>query len=135
MAMRIRISWGFVQLEVNWLVRGAAVLLQCSTFLGNCSTVLQWPPPDALRLLKALLILPPNCCLQAACIPLALSGRDICGSAMTGSGKTAAFALPVLERLLHRPRQVAATYVLILSPTRELAAQVRLKALLCHARQ
>jgi ATP-dependent RNA helicase DDX27 len=54
---------------------------------------------------------------------------------MTGSGKTAAFALPVLERLLHRPRQVAATYVLILSPTRELAAQVRLKALLCHACQ
>ena len=41
---------------------------------------------------------------QAACIPLALSGRDICGSAMTGSGKTAAFTLPILERLLHRPR-------------------------------
>jgi superfamily II DNA/RNA helicase len=62
--------------------------------------------------------------LQAACIPLALAGRDICGSAMTGSGKTAAFALPILERLLFRPRQVAATYVLILAPTRELAAQV-----------
>lgn len=64
--------------------------------------------------------------LQAACIPLALSGRDICGSAMTGSGKTAAFALPILERLLYRPRQVAATYVLILAPARELAVQVRL---------
>jgi ATP-dependent RNA helicase DDX27 len=63
--------------------------------------------------------------VQAACIPLALAGRDICGSAMTGSGKTAAFALPILERLLYRPRQVAATYVLILAPTRELAAQVR----------
>jgi superfamily II DNA/RNA helicase len=63
--------------------------------------------------------------LQAACIPLALAGRDICGSAVTGSGKTAAFTLPILERLLYRPRQVAATYVLILSPTRELAAQVR----------
>ena len=62
--------------------------------------------------------------LQAACIPLALAGRDICGSAVTGSGKTAAFTLPILERLLYRPRQVAATYVLILSPTRELAAQV-----------
>ncbi|GAX73223.1 hypothetical protein CEUSTIGMA_g676.t1 [Chlamydomonas eustigma] len=62
--------------------------------------------------------------IQAACIPLALSGRDICGSAMTGSGKTAAFALPILERLLHRPRQVAATYVLILTPTRELAVQI-----------
>ena len=62
--------------------------------------------------------------IQAACIPLALSGRDICGSAITGSGKTAAFTLPILERLLHRPRQVAATYVLILTPTRELAVQI-----------
>ena len=62
--------------------------------------------------------------IQAACIPLALSGRDICGSAMTGSGKTAAFALPILERLLHRPKQVAATYVLVLTPTRELAVQI-----------
>lgn len=43
---------------------------------------------------------------QAACIPLALAGRDICGSAVTGSGKTAAFTLPILERLLYRPRQV-----------------------------
>jgi len=39
-------------------------------------------------------------------VPLALAGRDVCGSAITGSGKTAAFALPCLERLLHRPRQV-----------------------------
>lgn len=61
---------------------------------------------------------------QAAVIPLALLGRDICGSAVTGSGKTAAFALPILERLLHRPRRVAATYALILAPARELAAQV-----------
>ena len=62
--------------------------------------------------------------LQAACIPLALTGRDICGSAITGSGKTAAYTLPVLECLLYRPRQVLATYVLILTPTRELAVQV-----------
>lgn len=61
---------------------------------------------------------------QAAVIPLALLGRDICGSAVTGSGKTAAFALPILERLLHRPRRVSATYALILTPARELAAQV-----------
>lgn len=67
--------------------------------------------------------------LQAACIPLALLGRDIAGSAVTGSGKTAAFALPLLERLLllgttaSRGR-LPATYVLILEPTRELAAQV-----------
>ncbi|OMO75436.1 hypothetical protein COLO4_26129 [Corchorus olitorius] len=62
--------------------------------------------------------------IQAACIPLALSGRDICGSAVTGSGKTAAFALPTLERLLFRPKRVSAIRVLILTPARELAVQV-----------
>ncbi|KDP35421.1 hypothetical protein JCGZ_10804 [Jatropha curcas] len=62
--------------------------------------------------------------IQAACIPLALTGRDICGSAITGSGKTAAFALPTLERLLFRPKRVQAIRVLILTPTRELAVQV-----------
>ncbi|KAK9904069.1 hypothetical protein WJX75_003719 [Coccomyxa subellipsoidea] len=62
--------------------------------------------------------------IQAACIPLALAGRDICGSAITGSGKTAAFALPLLERLLFRNRRIAATYALVLTPTRELAVQV-----------
>jgi ATP-dependent RNA helicase DDX27 len=46
--------------------------------------------------------------IQAACIPLALAGRDICGSAVTGSGKTAAFALPILERLLYRWVRAAA---------------------------
>lgn len=62
--------------------------------------------------------------IQAACIPLALTGRDICGSAITGSGKTAAFALPTLERLLYRPKRAPAIRVLILTPTRELAVQV-----------
>ncbi|PKI66360.1 hypothetical protein CRG98_013162 [Punica granatum] len=62
--------------------------------------------------------------IQAACIPLALTGRDICGSAITGSGKTAAFALPALERLLFRPKRMKAIRVLILTPTRELAVQV-----------
>jgi ATP-dependent RNA helicase DDX27 len=62
--------------------------------------------------------------IQSACVPLALTGRDICGSAITGSGKTAAFALPILERLLYRPRRVPATRVLVLTPTRELAVQV-----------
>ncbi|KAI3929106.1 hypothetical protein MKW92_027689 [Papaver armeniacum] len=62
--------------------------------------------------------------IQAACIPLALSGRDICGSAITGSGKTAAFTLPVLERLLFRPKRIHAIRVLVLTPTRELAVQV-----------
>jgi ATP-dependent RNA helicase DDX27 len=62
--------------------------------------------------------------IQAACIPLGLTGRDICGSAITGSGKTAAFTLPLLERLLHRDKRISATYVLILVPARELAVQV-----------
>ena len=50
-------------------------------------------------------------------------GRDICGGAVTGSGKTAAFTIPILERLLHRPKQNPATRVIILCPTRELAIQ------------
>ncbi|KAL2632017.1 hypothetical protein R1flu_016703 [Riccia fluitans] len=62
--------------------------------------------------------------IQAACVPLALTGRDICGSAVTGSGKTAAFGLPLLERLLFRPRRSPAIRVMILTPTRELAVQI-----------
>lgn len=51
-------------------------------------------------------------------------GKDICGGAVTGSGKTAAFLVPMLERLLYRPKSAAPTSrVLILTPTRELAAQ------------
>ncbi|KAM1818971.1 hypothetical protein FF1_000666 [Malus domestica] len=62
--------------------------------------------------------------IQAACIPVALAGRDICGSAITGSGKTGAFALPTLERLLYRPKRLPAIRVLVLTPTRELGVQV-----------
>lgn len=46
-------------------------------------------------------------------------------SSGAGSGKTAAFALPLLERLLFRNRRIAATYALVLTPTRELAVQVK----------
>ena len=62
--------------------------------------------------------------IQAATIADGLAGRDVCGRAVTGSGKTAAYLLPVLERLLFRPRRVAATRVLTVVPTRELAQQV-----------
>lgn len=62
--------------------------------------------------------------IQSKVIPLALAGRDICASAMTGSGKTAAFLLPVLQRLLYRPRDHPAIRVLIVTPTRELATQI-----------
>jgi len=59
--------------------------------------------------------------IQLRAIPLIMSGRDIIGSAQTGTGKTAAFALPILSRLGHSGR---GTRALILEPTRELAAQV-----------
>jgi ATP-dependent RNA helicase DDX27 len=62
--------------------------------------------------------------IQSATIPVALSGRDICGCAATGTGKTAAYMLPVLERLLYKPKNVAVTRVLVLVPTRELGVQV-----------
>lgn len=72
--------------------------------------------------------------IQARVIPIALSGRDVCASAQTGSGKTAAFLLPVMERILQRgggkvqmksrKAQIAtAIRGLVLTPTRELAAQ------------
>ncbi|KAJ5676737.1 ATP-dependent RNA helicase drs1 [Penicillium maclennaniae] len=56
-------------------------------------------------------------------IPVALLGKDIVGSAVTGSGKTGAFIVPILERLLFRPRKVPTSRVTILMPTRELAVQ------------
>ncbi len=62
--------------------------------------------------------------IQAKAIPLALAGRDVLGCAMTGSGKTAAFALPILHRLLDKPRGGHGTRALVLAPTRELAAQI-----------
>ncbi|MFW6202052.1 MAG: DEAD/DEAH box helicase, partial [Gemmatimonadota bacterium] len=60
--------------------------------------------------------------IQADAIPPAMEGRDVLGCAMTGSGKTAAFGLPILERLMGKPR--GATRALVLAPTRELARQL-----------
>uniref|UniRef100_A0A8C5BR81 RNA helicase n=1 Tax=Gadus morhua TaxID=8049 RepID=A0A8C5BR81_GADMO len=62
--------------------------------------------------------------VQKACIPLGLLGRDLCACAATGTGKTAAFMLPVLERLLYKPKETQVTRVLVLVPTRELGIQV-----------
>jgi ATP-dependent RNA helicase RhlE len=59
--------------------------------------------------------------IQERCIPLILQGRDVVGSAQTGTGKTAAFALPILTRLKQR---TGVPRCLILEPTRELAVQV-----------
>jgi ATP-dependent RNA helicase RhlE len=60
--------------------------------------------------------------IQEQAIPAALAGRDVLASAMTGSGKTAAFVLPLLHRLAGGPR--GKTRILVLTPTRELAAQI-----------
>ncbi|KAH8815850.1 P-loop containing nucleoside triphosphate hydrolase protein [Xylogone sp. PMI_703] len=64
--------------------------------------------------------------IQAKTIPVALLGKDVVGGAVTGSGKTAAFIVPILERLLYRPKKVPTSRVAILMPTRELAIQ-------CHS--
>jgi ATP-dependent RNA helicase RhlE len=70
--------------------------------------------------------------IQTDAIPPALEGRDVLACASTGSGKTAAFLLPILNRLLTKPR--GRTRALILTPTRELAAQIveQLNALAVH---
>jgi superfamily II DNA/RNA helicase len=64
--------------------------------------------------------------IQAQTIPVALTGRDVVGIAQTGTGKTAAFALPILHRLAAAPRapERKSARVLVLSPTRELSAQI-----------
>ena len=62
--------------------------------------------------------------IQAKAIPAVLSGRDVMAAAQTGTGKTAGFTLPLLQRLAENPRTGKGPRVLILAPTRELAAQV-----------
>ncbi len=64
--------------------------------------------------------------IQLQAIPFALAGRDVQGIAQTGTGKTAAFALPILQRLAASPKRVGpgGCRVLVLSPTRELASQI-----------
>ncbi len=62
--------------------------------------------------------------IQAAALPVALGGRDVLGLARTGTGKTAAFALPILQRLQGRPAAAGRPRALILAPTRELARQI-----------
>ncbi|HEY0511222.1 MAG TPA: DEAD/DEAH box helicase [Thermoanaerobaculia bacterium] len=77
--------------------------------------------PDLLRGIETLGFEQPTPIQQDA-IPPALAGRDVLACAMTGSGKTAAFLLPILHRLKEKPR--GTTRALILAPTRELAAQI-----------
>jgi len=72
--------------------------------------------------------------IQKAALPPGLAGRDVLACAMTGSGKTAAFVLPILQRLINRPGP--GPRALVVTPTRELAAQVHehLQALGRHTR-
>jgi ATP-dependent RNA helicase RhlE len=77
--------------------------------------------PDLVRGVKAMDFREPTP-IQREAIPVALEGRDVMGCAQTGSGKTAAFVLPILHHLLTHPRP--GLRALILVPTRELAAQV-----------
>ena len=78
--------------------------------------------PDILKGIRAIGFEKPTP-VQEQAIPAILSGRDVIASAQTGSGKTAAFVLPILHRLLSKPRVKHGLRTLILSPTRELALQ------------
>jgi ATP-dependent RNA helicase RhlE len=87
--------------------------------------------PDLVRGLKELGFARPTP-IQSDAIPPALEGRDVLACAMTGSGKTAAFLLPILHRLMASARRT--TRALVLTPTRELAAQIveELNAIAVH---
>src|SRR5688572_13716107 len=77
--------------------------------------------PDLMRGVDQMAFTVPTP-IQKDAIPAAMDGRDVLACAMTGSGKTAAFLLPILTRLMGKPRGV--TRALIITPTRELAAQI-----------
>jgi ATP-dependent RNA helicase RhlE len=77
--------------------------------------------PDLLRGIKELGFTRPTP-IQTDAMPPALAGKDVLAAAATGSGKTAAFVLPILQRLIGKKR--GTTRALILTPTRELAAQI-----------
>jgi ATP-dependent RNA helicase RhlE len=77
--------------------------------------------PALLKAIKELGWARPTA-IQAAAILPAMEGRDVMACAQTGSGKTAAFLLPIINRLIDRPRRT--TKALVLAPTRELAAQI-----------
>ena len=62
--------------------------------------------------------------IQAAALPAAMAGRDLVGTAQTGTGKTAAFLLPILQRIINTPLDMRRTRAVILAPTRELVEQI-----------
>ncbi|HQP71639.1 MAG TPA: DEAD/DEAH box helicase, partial [Methanoculleus sp.] len=76
--------------------------------------------PETLRAIEEMGFEEPTP-IQVSAIPALLEGRDVTGQAQTGTGKTAAFGIPAIERIDPRSRK---TQVLVLSPTRELAIQI-----------
>src|SRR6266700_2804009 len=89
-------------------------------FIGFKELGLSTPLVDVLS--KLAITAPTE--IQSKVIPLALEGRDIAASAETGSGKTAAFLLPIIERLKHP----GSTRAIVLAPTRELVVQIEANA-------
>ena len=89
------------------------------------------PHPALLKAVRELGFARPTP-IQADAIPPGVAGRDVLACAQTGSGKTAAFLLPIIHKLIDRPRRT--TRALVLTPTRELAAQILedLNALAVH---
>ncbi|GMT05368.1 hypothetical protein PENTCL1PPCAC_27542, partial [Pristionchus entomophagus] len=85
--------------------RSFADLGVCAPLVEAC-TALGWKEPSKI---------------QRGALPAALKGKDVIGLAETGSGKTGAFALPILQSLLDRPQKL---FALVLTPTRELAFQI-----------
>src|SRR4051812_36636843 len=96
--------------------------------LGRFPTIIEGMPFTALKLHPSLikstkeLGFPRPTPIQAEAIPPALEGRDVLACAQTGSGKTAAFLLPIVHKLIDRPR--GTTRALVLTPTPELAVQI-----------
>lgn len=89
-------------------------------------------PRDVLRLVRRVGYDAPSP-IQMAAIPVGLGGRDCIGLAETGSGKTAAFVLPMVVHVMERPRMtpkvaMSGPYALVLAPTRELALQIESEA-------
>src|SRR6185369_8851174 len=62
--------------------------------------------------------------IQSAAVPLVIAGHDLIGIAQTGTGKTAAFTLPILTRLTLQPPERRRIRVLVIAPTRELVVQI-----------
>ncbi len=85
-----------------------------TAFTARSGSMTGWPMPCSKRAAET------PTPIQAQAIPVVLNGRDVIGSAQTGTGKTAAFSLPILQKLEHP----GTLRCLVLEPTRELALQV-----------